>query len=216
MISRTMRAGLVLASMLATAAAMAQTPNALIFNAQTVTGAGSVVPKLTWSTQPAAASCTASGASDWTGTKAASGTVTLAAITSSKTYQLVCTWPGDTTAKLTWVRPTQNTDGTALEICTSQTATGSCLRSFTIYHGDTAATMNTTVTVNDRNATTYTFTGLPIGPEFFAVRAVNGDGVSSDMSNVASKTLTAGPSATEKVAITVNPQPNEPTALTVE
>lgn len=188
----------------------------LTFTAETVTGAGSVVPNLTWSTTPAATSCTASGASDWTGAKPASGTAELAAITSSRTYSLSCTWPGDTSARLTWVAPTQNTDGTALAKCASQSATGPCLRSFTVHHGESATALTQTVAVNDRNATTHTITGLPVGPEFFAVRAVNGDGVSSALSGIVTKTITAAPIVARNVAITVNPQPNPPASLAVE
>jgi hypothetical protein len=194
----------------------AQTTPTLTFTAQTTTGAGSVVPALTWSTTPAATSCTASGAPDWTGTKAASGTQNLTAITSSRTYTLACTWPGDTSARLTWVAPTQNTDGTALAKCASQTATGACLRSFTIHHGASATVLSDTRAVDDRNATTYTWTGLTAGTHFFGIRALNGDGGQSELSNVVSKVIASTQTVNRQVAITVNPAPNPPTALTVE
>ena len=188
----------------------------LTFTAQTTTGAGSVIPVLTWSTTPAAASCTASGDAAWTGTKAASGTATLAAITSSKTYQLACTWPGDTQARLTWVAPTTNTDGSALAKCTSQTDTGPCLRSFIVNKGTSATELVSPIAVNDRNATSYTWTGLTAGTHFFGVEAVTGQGVESALSNVVSKVITSTTSVNRNVAITVNPQPNPPTNLTVE
>jgi len=202
-------------SLFLSARAEAQTPT-LTFTAETTTGAGSVVPKLTWATTPAATSCTASGATDWTGSKAASGTQTLAAITTSKTYSLACTWPGDTKATLTWTAPTQNTDGTALAKCASQTATGPCLRSFTLHEGPSATSLPNTKAVDDRNATSADWTNLIVGTHFFAVKAVTGDGQPSDISNVASKTITAAPNVSRNVAITVNPQPNPPTNLTVE
>lgn len=188
----------------------------LTFAASTTTGAGSVIPVLTWSTSPAAASCTASGDTAWTGTKAASGTATLAAITSSKTYQLSCTWPGDTQARLTWVAPTANTDGSALAKCTSQTDTGPCLRSFIVNKGTSATELVSPIAVNDRNATSYTWTGLTAGTHFFGVEAVTGQGVESALSNVVSKVITSATSVNRNVAITVNPQPNAPTNLTVE
>lgn len=217
--TRIQRAGLALIlcsvalSLFLSSRADAQT---LTFTAETVTGNGSVVPKLTWATTPAATSCTASGATDWTGSKAGSGTETLAAITSSKTYALACTWPGDTKATIKWTAPTQNTDGTALAKCASQTATGACLRSFTIHEGPSATSLPNVTPVNDRNATQADVSNLIVGTHFFAVRAVTGDGVSSDLSGTASKTITAAPSVTRNVAITVNPQPNPPANVTAE
>lgn len=196
--------------------ARAQTTPTLTFTAQTTTGAGSVVPVLTWSTTPAATSCTASGDAAWTGTKAASGTQTLAAINTSKTYTMVCTWPGDTIARLSWTAPTQRTDGTAMAKCASQTATGPCLRSFTIHHGLAADTLSDARAVDDRNATTYNWTGLPAGTHYFGVRAVDGDGATSALSNVASKVISATQTVNRQVAITVNPTPNPPTGLAVE
>src|SRR5438477_5923085 len=86
--------------------------NSITFTAQTVSGDGSVVPALTWSTAPVATGCTASGAANWTGAKGPSGAQTLAAITSSATYNLTCNWPADTTATVTWTNPVQNTDST--------------------------------------------------------------------------------------------------------
>lgn len=210
------RSVVLVAALLACAQVLGQTTPALTFTAQTTTGAGSVVPVLTWSTTPAAQSCTASGDAAWIGAKAAAGTQTLAAITSSKTYQMTCVWPGDTTATLTWVAPTQNTDGTALAKCASQTVTGPCLRSFTVHRGASATALSDARNVDDRNATTYAWTGLTAGTHFFAVKAVNGDGVSSDISNVASKAITTTQNVNRSVAITVNPQPNAPTGLTVE
>lgn len=204
------------AALLACATAFAQQTPTLTFTAQTTTGAGSVVPVLTWSTTPAATSCAASGDAAWTGAKAAAGTQTLAAITTSKTYQMTCTWPGDTTATLSWTAPTQNTDGTALAKCASQTATGPCLRSFTVHRGASPTALSDTRNVDDRNATTYAWTGLTAGTHHFGVKAVNGDGVSSDLSNTASKVIVTTQNVNRSVAITVNPQPNAPTGLTVE
>lgn len=207
------RVAAILAATLCAFAVQAQT---LTFTAQTTTGAGSVVPVLTWATTPAATSCTASGDAAWTGTKAAAGTVTLAAVTASKTYAMSCTWPGDTTATLTWTAPTQNTDGSALAKCASQTATGSCLRSYSVHRGASAAALVDTKNVDDRNATGYNWTGLAAGTHFFGVRAINGDGGISELSGVVSKAITAVENVARSVAITVNPKPNAPTGLTVE
>lgn len=177
----------------------------LTFTAETTTGVESVTPKLTWSTTPAATSCTASG--DWSGTKAAAGTEDLAAITVSKTYTMSCTWPSATSATLTWIPPTTNTDGSTL----------SNLKGYLIYGATSQAGL---ATVTPRNhffpsSTTTPYTGLSAGTWFFCVKSVNTSDVSSVCSNVVSKTLAAG-SQNKTVGIVVNPRPNAPTALTVE
>ena len=61
---------------LAAGAAQAQTAGTVTLRANPTSATGSIVPVLTWSTNPVATSCTASGG--WSGTKAASGTQTLA------------------------------------------------------------------------------------------------------------------------------------------
>lgn len=186
--------------------AQAQAAPVLTFTAETVTGVGSVVPKLTWSTTPAATSCVASGDTAWTGGKAAAGTVTLAATTSSKTYTLTCSWPGDTSAKLTWVAPTTNTDGSAL----------TDLAGYRVKHGASSSALSTIVPVNSAATTTHTVTGLASGTRYFAVTAINAAGVESALSNIVSKTINATASINRTVGITVNPQPNPPANLTVE
>lgn len=202
------------ALMLAAGPLLAQT---LTFTAQTTTGAGSVVPVLTWSTTPAATSCTASGDTAWTGTKAASGTQTLAAITASKTYTLACSWPGDTQARLTWVAPTTNTDGSALAKCASQTVTDlPCLKSYVVSRGSSSSTLSDSRAVDNRDALGFTWTGLSVGTHFFGVKAVTAQGVQSSVSNVVSKVISAPIDVNRNVAITVNPQPNPPSNLTVE
>lgn len=205
--------GLALVAALACVPAFSQT---LTFSASTTTGDGSVVPVLTWSTTPAAQSCTASGDTAWTGTKAASGTQTLATISTSKTYRLTCTWPGDTTATLKWNRPTTNTDGTALSVCASSTDTGPCLAKYRISHGTSATALTEVRDHNYPDSLTANWTGLPAGTHYFGIKAVTGQGVASDLSNVVSKVITTSQSVNRDVAITVNPKPNAPTALTVE
>lgn len=210
------RSTVLVAAILACAQVFAQGSPTLTFTAQTTTGAGSVTPVLTWSTTPAAMSCTASGDPAWTGSKAVAGTQTLAAVTTSKTYQMTCVWPGDTTATLSWTAPTQNTDGTALARCASQAATGPCLRGYTVHRGSSPTALSDTRNVDDRNAVSYAWTGLTAGTHHFGVRAVNGDGVASDLSNTASKAIVMTQNVNRSVAITVNPQPNAPAGLTVE
>lgn len=181
----------------------AQTAPTLTFSAESVTGAGSVTPRLTWSTTPAAQSCTASG--DWSGTKAASGTETLAAITASRTYNLTCTWAAGSSATLRWTPPTTNTDGSTL----------TDLRIYTVHYGTSATALAQTKNITSAGANSDTVTGLTAGTWYFCVRAVNAASVSSDCSNIASKTLSAS-SVNRSVGIVVNPKPSSPTELAVE
>jgi hypothetical protein len=191
-------AALLLALVAATASA--QTAGTITFTAQATTGNGSVTPVLTWSTAPAAASCTAGG--NWTGTKAAAGTETLPAITTSATYTITCGW-ADTGALVSWIPPTQNTDGTAY-------ATAKLSR---IVYGRTATALTLTQDVLEP-ATSYQFTGLAAGAWYFGVKAVNQADRESALSNVATKTLGTA-TATRSVGITVNAIPLAPTGLTV-
>jgi hypothetical protein len=77
--------------MFAAGTAEAQTAGVVTLQANQTSAVGSLVPVLTWSTNPVAQSCAASGG--WSGTKAASGTQTLASISASANYTLTCTWP---------------------------------------------------------------------------------------------------------------------------
>ena len=187
--------------------ALAQTAPELVFTAKTTTGVESVVPELTWSTNPAATSCTASGASNWTGSKPASGTATLAAITTSQTYTLACTWPGDTAATMRWTAPTLNTDGSAL----------TNLAGYRVKWG-TSPTLATSSTRDIANPATLTtgFTGLAQGTWYFGVLAYNSAGVESALSEIRSKAIVATAATTRTVGVVVNPRPNAPASFTVE
>lgn len=198
---------LLLGLFLATACsvAMAQTTPSITFTANVTTGNGSVTPVLTWSTTPVAQSCTASG--DWTGTKAASGTQTLAAITRSATYNLSCTWAGQTTLTVSWVPPILNTDGSTL----------TDLAGFKVYYG-TSSTMssNTVKDVPGANVTSYTIASLSPATYYVVASAYNAAGVESDKSAIVSKTLSASSTTQKTVGIVVNPVPNPPTNVTVQ
>lgn len=195
----------------------AQTPPSMTFGASVTNANGSLTTMLNWSTTPAATSCTASGSPSWTGTKAGAGSFALPTITMSGTYNLSlsCTWPGDTTATLSWVAPTQNTDGTPLTKCLSQTTATSCLRSFNISHGTASGVLPDVVAVNDRNATSYIWTGLAAGTHYFAMTAVNGLGVESALTPEVSKVI-AAVTQTSAVTLTVNPKPSAPGGFTVQ
>lgn len=183
--------------------AFAQTAGTITFTAEATTGNGSVVPKLTWSTTPAATSCTASG--DWTGVKAAGGTLTLPAITKSAAYTLACSWPKDR-ATVKWTLPVTNTDGSAY---TNPKAVN-------VYFGQTAATLKSQTPQVLAPTATQTILGpLTPGVWNFAVTAVNSGDVESDLSNIPSLTMSAL-SASKNITITVNPQPSPPANVTAE
>jgi hypothetical protein len=198
--------------------------------AQTVTltpsvtsGNGSIATTLTWSTTPAATSCTASGHASWTGAKAASGSLALPVITMSGTYTLTldCSWPGDAQAIVSWTRPTTNTDGSALAQCAVPVPTsGACLAGFRVYKATspTLPLQSPEMTpVNTPSALSYTWTGInPAGTYYFAVEAVNANGVPSDVSNVASKVITSTTTRNASATVTVNPKPGKATITSVE
>lgn len=99
-----------------------------------------------------------------------------------------------TTAALSWTAPTQNTDNSTLSKCATQSSTGTCLRSFKVYRGTTQAQVQAKTdsrTINDRNATSYNWTGLTPGTHYFAVTALNGDGGESALSAIGSKVVPA-------------------------
>lgn len=201
-----MRITAALAALLFAFAAHAQ--NTITFTAQTTTGDGSVVPALTWSTAPPATSCAATGDPAWTGPKAASGTQTLAAITSSATYNLACTWAADNKATLTWTAPTKNTDGSNL----------TDLASFRAYWGTVAGVWpNQAPVPGGASATTFVVTPLTPATWNFTVTAVNAAGKESAMAAAVQKTITAtGPSQSKTVGIVVNPVPLAVTGLAVQ
>lgn len=166
--------------------------------------AGQVIPTLTWTTTPAGATCTASGDPAWTGSKAASGTQALPArALPTPVYSLTCTWPGDTSAALSWTPPTTNTDGTALAKCAASTDTGPCLAKYRICEGASATTLTNCRDHNFPNATTANWTALSVGTHFFALKAVTGQGAESALSNSASKAITAPATWTASVGVKV-------------
>lgn len=194
---------LVLAAM--AAPTHAQTPTLNFTVATSTTDGRTVVPVLTWSTAPAAQSCTAAGGTGWAGTKAASGTQTLAAISTTTSYSITCTWPGDVTALVSWTAPTTNTDGTPY----------TNPNGFRIQYGTAANALNTSTYISDSAARTWRSPTLTPGTWFFGVRAVNAQGLESDLSNVASKVITAATNQSRTLEVAIR-FPSTPTGLTVE
>lgn len=144
---------------------------------------GMLVPILTWDID--ADSCVASGDPDWSGPKPASGQEELSPRSPSqpRSFALLCSTVEDTRALLTWVPPTQNTDGTAL----------TDLAGFTVQWGESPNSLSSTVRIDNASTTTYQVSGLePNKTYHFGVRAFNALGAESELSNIVSKTTTAG------------------------
>jgi nitrite reductase/ring-hydroxylating ferredoxin subunit len=82
-------------------------------------------------------------------------------------------------ATLTWIPPTQNTDGSAL----------TNLSGYKIYWGTTQGAYSNSVTLNGPGFTSYVVQNLVPGTYYFAATALNAVGVESQFSGVASKTI---------------------------
>ena len=187
---------------LAASAVQAQTAGVVTLRANSTSATGSMVPVLTWSTNPVATSCTASGG--WSGTKAVSGTQTLPAINASTNYTLTCSWSAGT-ARVSWTAPTTNSDGSAL----------TNLAGFRIYYGTSSTALTQSMAVNDMASRAATVAALTPGTWYFSVRAVNTSQVESLDSNIASKVVT-GASAAGTVGITITaPTPTPTTRRTI-
>ena len=106
-------------------------------------------------------SCTGTG-----GTTNQSTTVTVAASNNG-------------TANLTWVPPTQNTDGTPV----------TPLIGYHIYYGTSQGAMTHSIVISSASTTSYEITGLSSGTWYFSVAADAADGTESAPSNVGSKTI---------------------------
>lgn len=157
---------------------------------QTVSS-GRPTPTLTWS-NPTATSCTASGDAAWTAAYTAAnrpvtGTVTLAALAppNARSYTLNCSWPGDTTATVSWAAPTTNSDGSPL----------TDLASYKVFWNTGDASVVDAPTAQMRvvtaPATSTVITGLTPGVWNFGVKSTKTTGVDSSLSNIDSKTITA-------------------------
>lgn len=160
---------------------------------------GTLTPTLTWTTTPAATSCTATGDTAWAGPKAASGTQTLADFptTTPKAYALVCTWPGSTQAMLTWVPPTLNTDGSAL----------ANLAGYRVNYGATAAALVQAAQIANPAAVSHTIQNLTPGTWFFGIKAYTTQGAESALSNIVSKVVNPAVEWTQSTGVKVPQAP---------
>lgn len=208
-------------SVLAAIAALVALPvcaqNRMDFTVATTTGDGDLTTTITWAPRagvPDPTSCTASGASQWAGPKAARGSETIT-FASSATLNLECTWQGDSIVTFTWQNPTQNTDGspyTDAAIVRLKATFGAALSAGPNCNVDEicadapqspARTMQTITGINQ--------TGTLLGVAY----AINQRGVASDPSNAATKTFTGAFTVTESVGIVVNPKPGPVSGLSL-
>lgn len=185
--------------------------------AQTVNANGSVTPVLTWCTEGTtaspgttcaatggAAACTASG--DWTGTKGASGSETLAAIASGKSYALACTWPGQDRFTVSWIPPTLRDDGSQL----------TNLKGYDVYYATSPTAAAQMIDVPNAGVTSQLVgPGLAPGTYYVQVDAYDSAGILSKKAPAAPlvKTIGSAVSATQSVKVTF---PNAPTNVTVQ
>jgi hypothetical protein len=82
-------------------------------------------------------------------------------------------------ATLSWTPPTQNSDGSTL----------GNLAGYRVMYGRTSSNLDQTVNVDNPSVNRYMVENLSSGTWYFAVVAVNASGVTSQLSNTASKTI---------------------------
>ncbi len=105
------------------------------------------------------------------------GTSTAALPTFAITVNASAPEPG--TATLSWVAPTENTDGTPL----------TDLAGYRVHYGTSSDALTQTVDVSGATATSLIVTGLDPGTYYFAVTALTSSGQESAPSDTASKTI---------------------------
>jgi hypothetical protein len=82
-------------------------------------------------------------------------------------------------AMIQWTAPTTNTDGSTL----------TDLAGYRVAYGRASDNLDQSAELTNPSVTSYTIENLTSGQWFFAVYAVNSDGLESDISNIASKTI---------------------------
>lgn len=87
---------------------------------------------------------------------------------------------GTGSATLSWVPPTENADGSPL----------TNLAGYEIRYGRDRSELSESVVVNNPSLSIYVLDNLTTGTWYFAVAALNTEGVASSLSNIASKTIT--------------------------
>lgn len=183
---------------------LAQAQQSISLTADALSGLEVLTPVLTWSTAPAADSCTASGG--WFGAKGPAGTEILPSITVNTTYSLSCDWI-DTRIELGWTAPINNTDGTPYIDP----------QGYNAYQGSAPGGPYTDASyaIIDPAVTTLVIDPLSIGTYCFVVTALNLANVESDLSNEACKSLGFLTNQTA-IDLTVGKKPATPTNVTIQ
>jgi hypothetical protein len=101
------------------------------------------------------------------------------ASTSLAAFTVAVTQIGSGNATLSWVAPTENTDGSMLADLTG----------YVVRYGQTSGSLDQTVSLANSSLTRYVVEGLSSGQWYFAIEAVNSSGVHSNLSEVVSKTI---------------------------
>jgi hypothetical protein len=86
---------------------------------------------------------------------------------------------GKGSARLSWVPPTSNSDGSKL----------TALAGYKIYYGTSPQYLQRTVDIKDPSVTEYTIENLPPYTYYFVITAYTADGTESSRSNIVSKTV---------------------------
>lgn len=145
-------------------------PAASIFLASPLTGRAPLTVLVTWNITNGS-QCKAGGG--WTGDKAAAGSESII-LAGPSSLALTCTVPGAPgpgKAVLTWIAPTQNTDGTAYTNA----------KGYFIYRGTSSPPTAKSALVPVATLT-QTFTGIaPNSMQYFGLTAVNANDIESDM-----------------------------------
>ncbi len=93
-------------------------------------------------------------------------------------FNLAVVQPVTGSVTLSWVAPTTNTDGSALD-----------LAGYRVNYGRSQSSLDQTAQINNPGIVTYTIDNLAAGTCYFTVRAYSSTGTESTPSNVASKTI---------------------------
>lgn len=101
------------------------------------------------------------------------------AASSTLSFSIAVTAMSNGRVTMSWMAPTQNTDGSAL----------TNLAGYTLRYGTDANALTRTISITNASVTTYVVEDLSPATWYFAVTAVSSSGAESSNSNVASKTI---------------------------
>lgn len=128
---------------------------------------------------PGGTACAAAGIADWTGAKAATGTVQVSPGTGAKSLTLACTVPGPpekASVTLAWEAATMNVDNTPY----------TNPKGYVVYGEKKATPTVILATVTPPSTLRYKAEDLNAGKWFFGIKSLNAADVASDMSPIIS------------------------------